>query len=134
MLSACRCRPLPVLPVILLIILPKCPFCLAAWFGLFGAVGASSWIVAAWGIPVGVALLSIAVAALAVRAFRNHDPRLLPLGLLGAAALLAGKHFADVWLLALGGGLLLLASTLSPRKKNYKRKVETIYDKQSVCR
>jgi hypothetical protein len=136
MLPTCRCRALPVLPAILLLILPKCPLCLAAWFGLFGVAGVSSWIAAVWGMPVGAALLAIAVAALAVRGFRNRDPRPLPLGLLGAFALLAGKQFTEVWLLGLGGSLLLLACTLRPasQKNINKRKVETTYDNQSICR
>jgi hypothetical protein len=130
--AACRCRPLPVLPAILLLILPKCPLCLGAWFGLFGAVGVSSWIVAAWGLPLAGALVTIAFAALAVRAFRNHDLRPLVPGLLAAVALLAGKQFNDLWLLCLGGSLLLLASLLRPSTQ--KRKAETTYDRQSVCR
>lgn len=102
------------LPAILLAVLPKCPLCLGAWFGLFGALGAGSWIAGAWGVPLGAALLAISISALAVRAFRTHDTRPLPLGLLGGVALLAGKHFTDFFLLGLGGCLLFLASALQP--------------------
>lgn len=114
MQPACRCRPPPILPAILLVVLPKCPLCLGAWFGLFDALGVGSWIAGAWGVPLGAAFLVITIFALAVRAFRTHDPRSLPLGLLGAVALLAGKHFTDVFLLCVGGCLLFLASALQP--------------------
>jgi hypothetical protein len=100
------------LPAILLVVLPKCPLCLGAWFGVFGALGVQPWIAGAWGVPLGAALLSVSVCALARHASRTRDPRPLALGLLGAAALLAGEHFADVISLGAGGGLLLLASTL----------------------
>jgi len=110
MLPACRCRPLPILPVILLMVLPKCPFCLGAWFAIFGGIGVRSWIAGVWGVPLGAALLSITVCTLAARAFRASDSRPLALGLLGAAALLAGKHITDVFSLCAGGCLLLLAT------------------------
>lgn len=134
MLPACRCRPLPVLPAILLLILPKCPLCVGAWFGLFGALGVSSWMMSGRGIPLGIALLSVAVGALAVRAIRSRDLRPVPPGLFGSLALLAGRYLNDVWLLGLGTALLLLACTIgAARREKNKRKVETTYD-ESVCR
>ncbi|HVT91904.1 MAG TPA: hypothetical protein VHD76_03600 [Bryobacteraceae bacterium] len=117
MQSACRCRPLPILPAVLLVLLPKCPLCLGAWFGLFGALGVGSWIAGVWGVPLGAALLAITLSALAVRAFRTRDLRPLPVGLLGAGVLLAGKQFDDVFLLCAGGCLLLLASAIRPRAR-----------------
>jgi hypothetical protein len=114
MQAACHCRPHPVLPALLLVILPKCPLCFAAWFGLFGAFGAGSWISAAWGVPLGAGLLAITISAFAVRAFRTGDLRPLPLVVLGAGAILAGKYFTSVFLLCVGGGLMLLASALKP--------------------
>jgi hypothetical protein len=112
MQPACHRSPLPILPAILLIILPKCPLCLGAWFGIFGAIGARSWIAGAWGTPLGAALLSVTVCALAVRAFRTRDPRPVALGLPGAIAVLAGKHFTDIFSLCAGGCLLVLATAL----------------------
>jgi hypothetical protein len=114
MQSACRCRPLPIVPAMLLVVLPKCPLCLGAWFGFFGAVGVGSWVAGVWGVPLGAALLAITVSVLAVRAFRTHDLRPVPFGLVGAAALLAGEHFSNVLLLCAGGCFLLLAVTLKP--------------------
>jgi hypothetical protein len=115
---AARTRPsvatqLPLLPAIVLALLPKCPLCFAAWFGLLGAAGASSWLSAAWGAPLGMALLSFAVAALALRARKTRDLRPLLMGVIGAGALLGGKYVADLLLLCAGLALLIAASIWS---------------------
>jgi hypothetical protein len=85
-------EPLTLLPAIALMLLPKCPLCFAAWLGIFGSFGSSAWLSAVWGTPLAVALLSFAVAALALRARYIRNIRPLLLGLLGAAALLSDKY------------------------------------------
>lgn len=104
---------LALLPAIVLALLPKCPLCLGAWFGLIGALGANAWLRAAWGAPVGVGLLSFAVTALALRARRRRDPRAFVTGVLGAAALLAGRYLMVTLLLFAGLSLLTGASVWS---------------------
>lgn len=103
-----RAGHLGLLPAIALAVLPKCPLCLAAWFGLLGVAGVNSWLSAAWSFPVWVTLLSFTVGVLAWRARSGGDGRPLAAGVLGAAALLAGKYLTGT--LLTGIGLVLLAA------------------------
>jgi hypothetical protein len=119
---ACRCcgDHLPLLPAGLLVLLPKCPLCLAAWLGIFGSVG-GSWLGHLWGTPIEAGLLSLALGALALRARRIHDLRPLSIGLLGATALLAGRHSSSALALLLGLCLLTIACVWSSRETRIKR-------------
>lgn len=109
-------RHLPLLPAVALILLPKCPLCLAAWLGVFSFFGAGTWLSAVWGMPLAAGLLSFTVGALALRAWRSRDGRPLATGVLGSAALLAGKCLMDMPLLiCLGLGMLIGASLWSIR-------------------
>ncbi len=102
---------LPLVPAIALALLPKCPLCLAPWFGILGSLGATSWLSTVWGTPLAVGLLSFAVGALVMGAWRSRDARPLWVGLLGAAALLCGKCLLNVPLLLYAGlGMLIGAS------------------------
>jgi hypothetical protein len=49
-------------------------------------LGATSWLSTVWGMPLAVGLLSFAVGAFAMRAWRSRDARPLGVGLFGAAA------------------------------------------------
>jgi hypothetical protein len=109
---------LPLIPAIALVLLPKCPLCIAAWFGILGYLGASSWLSAMWGAPLAVGLLSFAVGALALRALRRRDPRPLLVGTLGAAAILIGKDMMDASPLLYAGLALLVASFWNSRLKS----------------
>src|SRR5690348_8143199 len=86
---------LPVLPAFVLVVLPKCPLCLLAWFGILGSMEVNSWVNDIWGTPLAFGLLSVAVCVLLLRARRNRNWRPFVLGLLGSAALLAGKCLID---------------------------------------
>ena len=118
--GACHCGPqrpraggrFPLLPAVALVLLPKCPLCLGAWLGLLGA-GAGSWLQAAWGTPLWLALMTLPVGALLARARFRRDRWLLLAGLAGAAALLAGKCWTNLQLLAAGFILLAGASVWS---------------------
>lgn len=109
-------KHLPLLPVIALVLLPKCPLCLMAWFGIFGSLEVSSWVSDLWGTPLAIGLLSFAIVALVLRAWRSGNGNPLVIGLLGAGAMLAGKClFAAPPLLYAGLGLLIGASIWSVR-------------------
>lgn len=86
---------MPLLPALALVLLPKCPLCVAAYAGVLGCLGAGSWLRAGSGAPFGAAFLSVTIGALAVRATRTRRPGLLLAGVIGAAALLAGKFVFD---------------------------------------
>jgi len=125
--SACRCtharlglrasEHLALLPTIALVMLPKCPLCLAAWFGIFSYLAARPWFRAAWSIRL-IGLLSLTIAALALRARRTHNLRPLLVSLLGASAVVCRYSLMDVPLLLYAGlGLLLAASLWSSSLK-----------------
>ncbi len=109
-------RHLPLVPAFALVLLPKCPLCLAAYLGVLGSLGAGSWVHRAWGLPLGAALLALALGALALRALRSRDYRPALVGLAGAAALLGGKFVLDTPpLLYAGAAALAFASMWSVR-------------------
>ncbi len=116
--GASASRHLSLVPAVLLVLLPKCPLCVAAYLGVFGSLGAGSWVRAAWGPPLGAGLLAFTLGALALRARRSRDIRPLLLGLAGAATLLAGKFALDLPPLVYAGAALLLGASLwsAPRR------------------
>lgn len=117
------CQHLPLIPAVVLVLLPKCPLCLAAWFGIFGSLGATSWLNAVWGTPLAAGFLSLTVGTLAMRARGSRDARPLCVGIIGAVALLCGKCLVDVPLLiCVGLGLLLSACFWSGRLKSTRTK------------
>jgi hypothetical protein len=61
------------LPALALLLAPKCPLCLAAWFGILGSFGASSWMSAAWGTALAAGLLMFTFGALALRARQSRN-------------------------------------------------------------
>jgi hypothetical protein len=93
-------------------VLPKCPLCVAAYLGVLGSLGASSWLRAAWGLPLAAVLLSFALGALVLRAVRSGEYRPPLAGLAGAAALLAGKLAIDAPLVCWAGAALLTGASL----------------------
>jgi hypothetical protein len=109
-------RHFPLAPTIALVLLPKCPLCVAAYFGVFGSLGASSWLLAAWGLPLGAGLLALTLGALTLRARRSRDYRPPLVGLAGALGLLAGQFVLDAQPLRYAGvGILIGASLWSVR-------------------
>jgi hypothetical protein len=105
-------RYLPLAPTIALVLLPKCPLCVAAYFGLVGSLGAGSWLLAAWGLPLGAGLLALTLGALTLRARRSRDYRPPLVGLAGAASLLAGQFVLDAQPLHYAGVGILIGATL----------------------
>lgn len=104
----------PLLLVVALALLPKCPLCVMAWFGVFCSVEARSWLIDLWGTPLAVALLSVPMGALVLRALRGRSWSPLVVGLLGSGALLAGKCYMDTLPLVCAGlGLMIVASQLA---------------------
>jgi hypothetical protein len=102
---------LPLASAILIALLPKCPMCLVAWLGIIGSASISSWLNRVGGAPLTAGFLSIAIGAIARRAWRRRDSRPLWLGLLGGAALLYGKCIVSVPLLLFAGlGLMIVAA------------------------
>jgi hypothetical protein len=105
-------RHLPLLPALALVLLPKCPLCAAAYLGILGSLGASSWVQGAWGLPLGAGLLAMTLGALALRARRTGDYCPPLLGLAGAAALLGGKFVLDAAPLLYAGAAALAAASI----------------------
>lgn len=103
---------IPLVAAILIAMLPKCPLCMAAWLGIIGSASGSPWLNRVWGEPITAGFLSIAVGALALRAWRQHDSGPFWLGLLGAAAVLYGKCIVTMPLLFFGGLGLLIGAAL----------------------
>ena len=103
---------LAILPAVVVALLPKCPLCLVAYMGTFGWIGADSWIVAAWGPPLAVACLLVALGTLGFRARRRRGYGPFLVGVFAAAALFAGKFLLPTWpvLVLLGAVLLVVAS------------------------
>lgn len=110
--SARALAQLSFIPAILLLFLPKCPLCFAAWFGILGAYGASSWLTTIWGTPIVLILLSLVIGSLGLRAWQSCDARPLLLGTLGALALLCGKCISGVPSLQFLGLVVLSASSV----------------------
>jgi hypothetical protein len=105
-------RHLSLVPAIALVLLPKCPLCVAAYLGVLGSLGTSSWLRATWGLPLGAGLLAFTFGALLVRAHRSTDYRPPLLALAGSALLLAGKFVIDARTLVAVGALLLVGASL----------------------
>jgi hypothetical protein len=84
----------------------------AAYFGVFGSLGAGSWLLAAWGLPLGAGLLALTLGALTLRARRSRDYRPLLVALAGAAALLAGQFVLNAEPLRYAGAGILIGATL----------------------
>jgi hypothetical protein len=102
------------LPAICVSLLPKvaCPACWPAYAGLLSSVGLGFVVEARYLLPLTAAFLSLALGALAFRARRRrgHGPFLL--GLLAAAAVLAGKFGFDSDTAMYGGLAALVGASL----------------------
>jgi mercuric ion transport protein len=114
-------RSLAVLPGIGVSLLPKlvCPMCWPAYTGLISALGLGFLISTKYLLPLTVACLAIAAAALGFRASRRHGYGPFWLGLVAAAVILTGKFYFDAAQAAYAGvGLLIAASVWSswPRR------------------
>jgi mercuric ion transport protein len=106
-------RSLAVLPGIGVSLLPKlaCPVCYPAYTGLVSALGLGFLISAKYLLPLTVAFLAVAAAALSFRASRRHGYGPFWLGLVAAAVILTGKFYFDAAQAAYAGvGLLIAAS------------------------
>ena len=117
-------RSLAVLPGIGVSLLSKlaCPLCWPAYTGLVSALGLGILISAKYLLPVTVAFLAIAAAALGFRASRRHGYDPFWLGLVAAAAILTAKFYFDAAQVAYAGvGLLVAASVWNswPRRAVY---------------
>ena len=105
-------RHLPLLPALVLVVLPKCPLCVAAWVGVLGSLGTSSWVLTLYGTPLTLALISVALCAIALSYLATREPRPLLVGLLGALIMLLGRGRFDVPPLVYAGLLLLSAAVV----------------------
>ncbi|HEU4578163.1 MAG TPA: hypothetical protein VFS67_07915 [Polyangiaceae bacterium] len=95
-------------------LLPKCPACWSAYAGLSSLLGLSFVVQARYLLPLTVALLALALAALGLQARRQHRYGPWWLACSAAIATLAGKFaFDHDGLLYAGIGSLLLASLWS---------------------
>lgn len=107
-------RAFAVLPGVGASLLPKlaCPMCWPAYAGLLTTLGLGFLISERYLLAFTAGLLLVSVAALAFRARerRGYGPALL--GLVSAAAVLAGKFYLDSNALAYSGIALLLGSSL----------------------
>jgi len=117
-------RGLAVLPGIGVSLLPKlaCPMCWPAYAGLVSALGLGSLILTKYLLPLTVAFLAIAAAALGFRASRRQGYGPFWLGLVAGAVILTGKFYFDVAPAAYAGvGLLIAASVWNgwPRRAIY---------------
>jgi hypothetical protein len=118
-------RGLAVLPGIGVSLLPKlaCPMCWPAYAGLVSGLGLGFLISTKYLLPLTVAFLAIAVAALRFRASRRHGYGPFWLGLVAAAVILTGKFYFDAAPVVYAGvGLLIAASVWNgwPRRSVYK--------------
>ena len=117
-------RGLAVLPGIGVSLLPKlaCPLCWPAYTGLVSALGLGFLISAKYLLPLTVAFLAIAAAALGFRAPRRRGYGPFWLGLVAAAVILTGKFYFDAAPAVYAGvGLLIAASVWNgwPRRTIY---------------
>jgi hypothetical protein len=117
-------RGLAVLPGISVSLLPKlaCPMCWPAYAGLVSALGLGFLISPKYLLPLTVAFLAIAEAALVFRASRRHGYGPFWLGLVAAAVILTGKFYFDAAPAVYAGvGLLIAASVWNgwPRRTIY---------------
>jgi hypothetical protein len=106
-------RGLAVLPGIGVSLLPKlgCPSCWPVCAGFVSALGLGFLISTKYLLPVTVAFLAIAAAALGFRASRRHGYGPFWLRLVAAAVILTGKFYFDAAQVAYAGvGLLVAAS------------------------
>ena len=113
-------RSLAVLPGIGVSLLSKlaCPLCWPAYTGLVSALGLGILISAKYLLPLTVAFLAIAAAALGFRASRGHGYGPFWLGLVAAAVILTGKFYFDAAPAAYAGvGLLIVASVWNSRPR-----------------
>jgi hypothetical protein len=117
-------RRLAVLPCIGVALLPKlaCPLCWPAYTGLVSTLGLGFLISAKYLLPLTVAFLTIATAALGFRASRRRGYGPFWLALVAAAVILTGKFYLDAAPAAYAGvGLLIAASVWNswPRRAAY---------------
>jgi hypothetical protein len=88
-----------------------CPACYPAWAGLLGALGLGA-VPERVLAPLTAALLILAVGGLAYQARRRGGYGALAAGVLGCAALYAGRFWADSWILKDLGIALLIGASL----------------------
>jgi hypothetical protein len=117
-------RSLAVLPGIGVSLLPKlaCPLCWPVYTGFVSALGLGFLISANYLLPLTVAFLAIAAAALGFRASRRRGYGPFWLGLVAAAVILTGKFYFDAApAVYTGVGLLIAASVWNswPRRAAY---------------
>lgn len=105
---------LAALPGIGAALLPKvaCPACWPAYAGFASAVGAGFLLDTRYLLPLTAVFLAVAVAALAFRAPRRRGYGPFAVGLVAAAAVLAGKFVAESDAATYSGLALLVAASL----------------------
>lgn len=102
----------PLLPALALVLLPKCPLCLLAYCSVLGSLGASSALIATWGLPLGGGLLATAVVALALRARSSGCYGPLLFGSAAAVVMLGAKFVRPTPGLLYAGAVALVAASL----------------------
>lgn len=101
------------LPGVGLSALPKlaCPLCWPAYAGLLSSLGLGFLISTIYLLPLTVAFLALAMAALAFRAQNRHGLRPFSIGLIAAIAILLGKFAWESNVTIYSGvGMLVVAS------------------------
>lgn len=104
------------IPAALAAMLPVlgCPLCWPAYAGLLASLGAGFLASTRYLLPLTIALLTVALAALGIQARRTARYAPLVLGALSAVAIMTGKFaFASAAFTYSGAALLLFASALS---------------------
>jgi hypothetical protein len=100
------------LPAFFLLLLPKCPLCVAAWCGVLGSMGLSSWLNSVWGKPLTVGLLGFSLGAIGFRALRMRNGCPMLLAGAGTALMYCGKAVVAVSALQFGGLAVLAAASV----------------------
>lgn len=105
---------LAVAPGALLAVLPvvSCPSCWPAYAGVLSSLGVPFLMAATWLLPLTVATLAIALAALAFRARQRRGFGPLILGVAAAGVIMFGKFALEIDAAAYAGAALLVGASL----------------------
>lgn len=95
-------------------LLPKlaCPLCWPLYAGILSSLGLGFLVGTRYLMPITAAFLAIALAALGFRAKLRRGFGPLAAGILGSAAILAGKFWAESAVTMYGGVIVLIAASI----------------------